>query len=222
MKIYLSVFVGVFVSAQLFAGDLSVYRGFRLGDSLSRVAKIAELEPSDATLVQSRPAKIQELDWHPYFAYNSSNSVDPVSEAVFSFYNDQLYRTVVSYDRHRVEGMTGEDIIQSISALYGVPTRPQVAIPFYSPYSESAPVLARWENEEYSYSLIRTGDNSSFVLIVLAKRLDTLAQASKAEAVRLDAQEAPQRAIDEQKQQEATDLLAAKQMRSVNKPNFRP
>lgn len=46
---------------------------------------------------------------------------DPVREIVFTFYNDALYQVLVTYDRDRTEGLTNRDIIDSISAVYGMP-----------------------------------------------------------------------------------------------------
>jgi hypothetical protein len=208
-------------SPLLFAGDLSHYRNFQFGMNLSHVANLVDLEPSQATLIHQRPARIQELAWHP-FIYRTSDDADPVNEGVFSFYNDQLFRMVINYDRYKVEGMTVADMIQSISAVYGVAETPNVEIPFHSDYAESAPVLARWENPEYSCNLIRTGNQYSFVLVLVSKRLDALAQPAIAEAGRLDAQEAPQKAIDLQKQHDETVRLAMEQTRATNKPKFRP
>ena len=211
-------------SPLLFAGDLSRYRDFQFGTNLARVAKLADLQPSEAMLIHARPAKIQELGWHPYFVERSSGEADPVMEGLFTFYNDQLFRMVITYDRYKIEGMTVEDMVQSISAVYGVAaaTPPNSEVPFHSNYAESAPVLARWENPEYSCSLIRTRNQFSFALVLVSKRLDTLAQTAIAESARLDAQEAPQRAIDLQNKREENVRLAMEQVRSVNKPKFRP
>ncbi len=46
---------------------------------------------------------------------------------------------------------------------------------------------ARWEDNEYWYNLVESGDRSSFALILYSKRLQTLAEAAIVEAVRLDA-----------------------------------
>jgi hypothetical protein len=83
-------------------------------------------------------------------------------------------------------------------------------------------VLARWEDADYSYNLIRTGDRSSFALVLYSKRLDALAQAAAVEAARLDAQEAPQRELEKQKKQASDDSVLLEKARSANKPNFRP
>jgi hypothetical protein len=133
-----------------------------------------------------------------------------------------LYRVVVTYDRYRIEGMTAEDMIAAISTTYGPATRPTAEVAYHSYYGDSAAVIARWEDAEYSYNLVKTGDHSSYALVLYSKRLDVLAQAAIAEAARLDAQEAPQREIDKQKKQEEDEQIVLDKARSANKPNFRP
>jgi hypothetical protein len=59
-------------------------------------------------------------------------------------------------------------------------------------------------------------------MVLYSKPLDALAQAAIAEAVRLEAQEAPQREIKEQKKRDDDEHLALEKARAVNKPNFRP
>jgi hypothetical protein len=38
---------------------------------------------------------------------------------VFSFYNDQLFRLVITYDRGRTDSMTSGDVIEALSQTYG-------------------------------------------------------------------------------------------------------
>jgi len=83
-------------------------------------------------------------------------------------------------------------------------------------------VLARWEDSEYSYDLVRTGDRASFAMVLYSKRLETLAHAAIVESARLDSQEAPQRELDKQKQRDDDQRLALDKARALNKPNFRP
>ena len=94
------------------------------------------------------------------------------------FHNGELFRIVVTYDRYKVEGMTASDVIQAISATYGIATRPVVQIPYHSIYGEVAQVIARWEDNEYSYNLVESGDQSSFSLILYSKQLQALAEAA--------------------------------------------
>lgn len=205
----------------LYAGDLSAYRGFRLGMNVSAAVEHAGMKSSEVRSVHQRPAVIQELDWEPRRVVGSSIEADPVKEGLLSFYNGELFRMVITYDRYKVEGMTAEDMTEAITAIYGSATRPHAEIAYHSNYGEAAPVIARWEDPEYSYNLVRTGDGSSFALVLYSKRVNALAEASILKAVRLEAQEAPQKAIDLQKKQEEEDRLALEKARSANKPNFR-
>lgn len=203
----------------LFARDFSNYRGLQFGMSVSAAAKKAGTKPSDAKLVHQRPALIQELEWQPL---PDAIKADPVRDGLLSFFNGELFRIVVTYDRYRVEGMTAEDIIEGVSAIYGTPTKPTAEIPYHTNYAEIARVIARWEDSNYSYDLVRTGDRSSFAMVLYSKRLDALAQAAIVEAVQLDAQDAPQRELEKKKRQDDEEHLALQKARSLNKPNFRP
>jgi hypothetical protein len=204
------------------ANDLSSYRGLQFGMSLAAAAKQTGTNPDDAKLMHQRPALIQELSWHIDPPALDQTNADPVKNVLMSFLNGELFRIVVTYDRHRVEGMTPEDMIAGISASYGIATRPTVQIAYHSNYAEVAPLIARWEDSDYSCNLVRTADRSSFAMILYSKRLDALAQAASVEAVRLDDLEAPQRQIAQQAKQAEEDRAVLDSARSVNKPNFRP
>jgi hypothetical protein len=213
----------VLASPLLCAGDLSRYRSFRLGADLPTIAGQARMAPSEAKVIHQRPALIQELEWRPQ-PLGPSTQAEAVKEVVFSFYNDQLYRLVVSYDRYKTEGLTAEDLIEAISATYGTATRAAAEIILPSIYggNETLEVLARWEDAQYSFDLVRFSHQPSFTLVAVSKRLDTLAGAAVIEAVRLDAQEAPQREIELQKKQEEEHRVQQERARLANKPSFRP
>jgi hypothetical protein len=209
----------------IYAQDLASYRGFQLGMNLIAVAKQADVKPSEAKVIYQRPAVIQELEWRPQSSYSPSAKGDPVKAVLFSFYNGELYRIVVNYDRDRTEGLTDEDMIESISAKYGTPTTPVAKIISSSPsqvYSDSEKVIARWEDSQYSFSLFRFSYGFAPGMLVFSKRLDVLAQAAIVQAIRLNEQEAPQREIDRQKQQDEEKNAAGQKARPVNKANFRP
>ena len=209
----------------VYAQDLSSYRGFQFGMNLLAVAKHANVEPSEAKVIYQRPAVIQELAWRWLSSYNSSGQADPVKEVLFSFYNGELYRIVVSYDQDRTEGLTDEDLIEGISAKYGTPTTPVANIISSSPsqaYSDSEKVIARWEDSQYSFNLFRSPYSSAPGLLVFSKRLDALAQAAIVQAIRLNEQEAPQREIDRLKKQDEDKRTAEKTARPTSKANFRP
>ena len=221
---HLTVIVAPMIWAPLLgAGDLSSYRGIRIGTTLEIAAKQSDAQSGEARLVHQRPAVIQELEWRPRFSYTSNaKEVDPVRDSLLRFYNGELFQIVTTYDRDKVKGMKEADLVDAISLTYGTATKPAVEIPYHSNYGEVASVLARWEDADYSHDLIRTGDRSSFALVLSNKRLNALAQAAIAEAVRLDAIEAPQRQVNLQKLQDANDRLDLERARSENRPNFRP
>ena len=66
---------------------------------------------------------MQELEWPIWLSGGSSPQTDPVKTILFSFYNGELFRIVVNYDRDETEGLTSEDMIEAISAKYGTATR---------------------------------------------------------------------------------------------------
>jgi hypothetical protein len=43
---------------------------------------------------------------------------------LFSFYDGELFRIAINYDRHETEGLTADDFIAAISATYGTAERP--------------------------------------------------------------------------------------------------
>jgi hypothetical protein len=212
----------------LYAGDFTSYRGLRFGMDLAAAAKQSGTISSEARLVHQRPALIQELDWQPRPAIRADTGkaeplkADPVKDGELFFFNGELFRIVITYDRYKVEGMTAQDMIDGISATYGTAAQPTTEIAYHSIYGETSAVLARWEDPEYSYNLVLNGDRSSYSLVLYSKRMDALAQAAIVEAVRLEAQEAPQRNLDQQKKRDADELVSLEKARSVNKPNFHP
>jgi hypothetical protein len=205
------------------APDLSRYREFQFGMDLAAVAKLVDMNPSEAKMIHRRPAVIQELEWQPQLSLTSSQA-DPVRAIFFSFYNGELFRLVVNYDRYKTEGLTTEDVVNAISALYGTATKPDAEVVFSSSqvYNDSEVVIARWEDSQYSFNLFRSTYQPTFGMVAYSKRADTLARAAVAEAIRLDEQEAPQREIERQKKQDAADRAAQEKARLGNKPNFRP
>lgn len=218
-----AILCGVLCSSVLYSADFSRYRGLQFGMNVSDAAKQAGTPAAEAKLIHRRPALIQEIEWQPALTFRPDKAdTDPVKQGVLCFFNGELYRVVVTYDRYKIAGMTADDVIEGISAIYGPASRPTAEITYHSNYAEVAKVLARWEDSQYSYNLVRTGDQSSFAMILYSKRLDVLAQAAIVEAVRLDAQEAPAREIEKQKDRAEAERLVGEKARSENKPYFRP
>ena len=204
------------------AADLSTYRGFHFGMSATQAADQAGMKATDITTVHQQPALIQSLDFQPNLFHASVTKNDPVSEIKLTLYDGQLARMAVVYDRYKVDGMTADDMIKALSASYGTAARPTAEIVYHSYYAEAAPVLARWEDSEYSYNLIRSDDRSSFALVLYSKRLDALAATAIVEAVRLEALSAPQREA-ERATREADDTHELQEKsRLSNIASFRP
>ncbi len=220
----ISIVWAVLSAPLLYAGDLSTYREFQFGTNLPTVAKLVGMNSSEARVIHQRPELIQELDWQPGRFPGSSPDADPVKSILFSFYNGELFRMVVNYDRYRTQGLTAEDMIEAISTNCGTATRPaaEIIFPFPSIYNESVKVIARWEDSQYSFNLVRSWYQSSFGMVAFSKRLDALSQAAIVEAIRLDKLEAPQREVELHRKQAEEDRVQQEKARLVNKPSFRP
>jgi hypothetical protein len=210
-------------SSLVHAADLSTYRGLKFGINVSDAAKLAGARPGDLKLVHQRPSTIQEMIWQPRSpVFNEPGKANSVKEGLLYFFNDELFRIVVTYDRYKVEGMTADDMIEGISTIYGPATKPAAEIAFISNYSKVAPVVARWEDAEYSYDLVRSGDRSTFALVLYSKRLDARAQTAILESIRLETLDAPQRELARQTQKLDDARLLLEKARTANKLNFRP
>jgi hypothetical protein len=207
------------------AQDLSKYRDFQLGMRLAAVARRAGIT-SEARVVHQRPELIQELMWQPPRGLSPLPSGDSVRKLLFSFYNGELFRIVINYDWDKTEGLTVEDMVEAVSATYGpamllpLPATPILALSRV--YVDSDRIMAHWEDAQSSIDLFQPSYASTFGLVVLSKRLDALAQSASVEAVRLDAQDAPKRAIDRKQKQEDEDHARQQKARLVNKAIFRP
>jgi hypothetical protein len=194
------------------AQDLSKYRNFSFGMSAASVSKLAEEKPADVIVLHERPALIQELTWYPPLPFESVRPAEPVQKVLFSFYNGELYRMLVTYDSDAVKGLTSEDMIRMLSAKYGTVTRPaaEVNFPTNNAYMATEKVIARWEDPQYSLNLFRTSMSETFAVVMFAKQLDAQAAAAIAESAKLERQEAPQVEAARVKQA-AVDLEAERQ-----------
>ena len=211
----------ILLSAPLIRGqDLSKYRDFSLGMSLPELSSQVDLKPLQTNLIQKHLAVIQELTWWPRESSGSSLQADTVLQVFFTFYNGELYRILVTYDRHATKGLTAEDMVQAVSAQYGTATRPdaQISFPTNELYRATEKVIARWEDSQYSINLFRSSFLNSFGLVMFSKRLDGEAEAAIAEAVELERQKAPQTEVARMKK-EADNLELARQK---NRRIFRP
>jgi hypothetical protein len=220
------------------AQDLSTYREFQLGTSLVTVARQAGVA-AEPRVLQQRPALIEELMWQPPPVRGASSQADSVRKVLFTFYNGQLFRMVVSYDRDRTEGLTAEDLVTAISATYGMARLPATQLmPMTRVDSASLAhwkdsryshhlnyddkILANWGDSQNSVHLFRSAYQAGFGIVVFSKSLDVLARAAIVEAARLDELEAPQREIVRLQKQTEDNRVAQANAREVNRTTFRP
>lgn len=209
-------------SAVASAEDLSRYRQFQFGTAPSAVAKQTGASPSDVKTIHRRPALIQELEWRPQ-PLGPSSHTEPVRDVVFTFYDGELYQVVVHYDRYETEGLTTEDFVEALSATYGMAAKiPAPAKAAERSYGEEEEILARWQDPEYRFDLIRTTYGPSFRLVGVLKRLEAPSEAAILEAKRLDDKEAPERNAARMASEEQAARAKLEKARLVNKPKFRP
>ena len=219
-SVVVSLAMILFSAPVIYGQDLSKYRNFSFGMSLVELSKQVDLKPLQTKLIHKRPAVIQELTWWPRESSGSSLQAEPIWQVLFAFYNGELYRILVTYDRHATEGLSVEDMVEAISAKYGTATRPDVEISFSTNelYRSTEKVIARWEDSEYSFNLFRSSFLNTFGLVMFSKGLDVQVRAAIAESIKLKEQEDPQREIERQKK--VADNLEA--TRQKNRTTFRP
>jgi hypothetical protein len=210
-------FIAVLLTAPLLRGqDLSKYRHFTFGMSLTRVLERTDQKMADVKVIHSRPALIQELTSWPASVPGTSLRPESVEQIVFSFYDGELYKISVTYDRSSTEGLTADDIVESITAKYGPATFTALAIDFTA--NERQQPVASWEDSQYSFNLVRSSFPGGFQLVIYSKKVNAEAELALAEAVKLDKQEGPQREAERLKKE--TDDLAVKRLK--NQKSFRP
>jgi hypothetical protein len=204
----------------VYAQDLSRYRNFVLGTSLTELSKQVNETPAEVTVLQQSPALIQELTWLPIQSYPSSASTEAVQEIRFSFYNGQLYRIAAMYDSTATQGLTAADMIDAISEKYGVATRPVAAAnaPAIATYSNRSETFASWGGSRYLLTLSRSPLSGTFELVLFSKQLNSQAEAATAAALIMERESAPQREAARVKK-EADDLETTRQ---ANSKAFRP
>ena len=210
------------MSTAAFGGDLSRYRDFELGSDLATVAKRAAVDTSQAKVIHSRPALIQDLEWRPQ-PLGASSQTESVQEVVFSFYNGQLFRIKVDYDRYQTEGLSIEDFVDALSARYGPAGKPAAPAEVAAgSYGDQEEIVAQWEDSQYRFDLFRLSYGPTFRLVGVMKKLEAPAQATALEAKRLDDQEAPQREAARLASEKEAAKTKLEKARLVNKPKFRP
>ncbi len=221
MRCSILCFVVLLLTAPLlWAQDLSKYRHFTIGMSLTRVLERTDQKMADVNAIHGRPALIQELTWWPPNIPGTSYRSDTVEQILFSFYRGELYKISVTYDRTSTEGLTAEDMVKSISTKYGPATNVVVEIDSAKDdrYEVRQKPVASWEDAQYSFNLVRSSFTDHLGLIIYSKRVNAEAELAIVEAVKLEEQKGPQREAERQKKR-TDDLEVARQK---NQKIFRP
>lgn len=210
----------LFAAPLLRSQGLSKYRHFTLGMSLAKVLERTEQKLVDVKTIHSHPAEIQELTWWPPTLPGISSQSDSVEQILFSFYNSELYKISVTYDRASTEGLTAEDMIKSISSKYGPPTSvvPKTNSANDDAYPLRQETVASWADDQYSLNLVRSSFTDRLGLTIYSKRVTTEAEQATSDAVKLEEQEGPQREAERQKRK-IDDLETERQK---NRKIFRP
>ena len=144
--------------------DLSRYRAYALGSSYDSIVASSGVRASDTKTLQERPATIREVEWRAPYVGSGTTPVDPVRDIQFTFYNDALYQVVVSYDPGRTEGLTAGDIIESVSAVYGIPALASARANPPQQTLQDRILLARWETPDSLLTLVRDAHTQEFRL----------------------------------------------------------
>ena len=216
----------VMLSAQaVTAQETFRYREFQMGSDLASIAKLTSTPATAAKVIHTRPVDMKDLEWRPRnYSGSASPQTDPVDMMLFRFYDNQLFKVIVDYDRRRTEGMSAADMIEAISATYG-PTSQVPSRQFGTPtvkYGFPDTPLAVWGDADYSVTLLRVAYPAAFRLVVASTRLDELARTASVSAVQLDTAEAPQRERDRQKREAEASSAAQDKAKTENKAQFKP
>jgi hypothetical protein len=222
MRVAAIASLGVVLISQPVFGQASFgYREHLLGSSVASVVKISGARASDTKTVHERPARIQQLEWRAPYVLSGAELADPVHHVVFHFYDDQLFQVVVTYDRDRMEGLTSNDIVESLTATYGVPLLVYRRAP-RAEVSTSATIVAQWEDAASLLTLTRGTYSPRFELVLMSKTLSASANVAIKEALRLDTLDAPRRERDRREKDVADALAATAKVRIVNRAAFKP
>src|SRR2546426_1819184 len=199
----LCLVVLLLTSPWLRAQDLSRYRNFTLGMSLTKLLERTEEKITDVKMIHGRPALIQELTWWPPNVPGTSLRLDSVEQILFSFYNGELYKISVTYDRPSTQGLTEEDMVKSISAKYGPATivAPEIDSAAGPRFNTKQTTVASWEDVQYSVNLVRSSFSDVLGLVVLSRRGKKQAAQGPWGGMKIEEPKGPKRGDERQKKQ---------------------
>jgi hypothetical protein len=169
---------------------------------------------------------MQELRWMPSsFGPTSRSRGDGIELIVFGFYENQLYRMAIDYERSATKGMTDRDMVDAISSIYGPPSSSTVATEGTDTRRAEAAasrIVARWNGPGYAVVVTRWSYGGAWRLVVESTTLAALARAADARALALDVQEGPQQEAERARRDEQNKDDANTAARTANKAVFQP
>jgi hypothetical protein len=205
------------------AAELSRYREFDLGSSLADVTAVTRSAPRDLKTVHAQPALLQEVKWQPrYMTGAPVADRSSIDEMVFSFVDDRLFRMTVSYDRSRTTGLTDADMIAAVTELYGVPADSPASTRTRAGVEDGVVILAQWQQADAQVALRRGQYTDLFSLAITSISLEPAARKARAEALVIEAREAPAREAALEKKRADDQQKAEEQVRTTNMKQFRP
>lgn len=207
------------------AAGLDTYREFTLGMSPAEVVVRTAAAERDIRTLHTQPALLQTLSWRaPFVVGRVAADRESVRGIVFSFVDGRLFRIAVEYDRAVTQGLTGADMIASLTAVYGDPVsglRRVVRRPRYD-VVDAPVVLAQWGQADAVVTLQQMAYSGNFSLNVTSMPLELQAQRAEAAAATAAGRDAPAREAARLKDRAEAAKAAAERLRNANKADFRP
>jgi len=156
MKMLCLPVLSLFFLPALSAQDLSRYRSLSLGMNLTTTLKQTGQELQHVDVLCEHPAVIQNVTWWPRSTPVNTRRSESVEQMLFYFFNGELYKISVIYDQHAIGGLRDEDIVESISGLYGEPSTiaPNPARATEHRFDMKQRLIASWTGSQYTVRLL--------------------------------------------------------------------
>lgn len=224
LRTLLTVAAAILLGSWPAAGaDLRTYHGFALGMSTADVVAHTGAKDADVKTLHEQPSLLQELSWRrPY--QNEPTADDSINAIVFNFVDGQLFRMTVSYEMDRLQGLTKDDMVASLSAIYGprstVPVRAARRPEFES--IDTPIVVAAWRDGDSTIALNQSPLNRGYGLVITSTTREAVAAKALTVATARAAREAPAREAARAKAEAEAARAAATKTRITNKAGFKP
>ena len=201
------------------------YREYTLDSTVTAMVAVDEARTTAPKTLHARPAVIQEIVWRA--PYTGPLGDDPVYDVALTFFNDQLYQIVVSYERDRMAGLTDEDVVATLSQTYGPALLRDARTAGTAIDADVRPdmaVVAQWDDATARLLLLRSRLTGwpQYQLALVSRRLNAQARGVIVNARRMDALAAPQLERERRAQEGAARAVADAKARDANKATFRP